>query len=728
MAAARLLVCTRPVSRGAGRRLTEPRMMAPGRRRPWHIRRFRLNSVGSRLRPSCQNWRMTASPGRSLADDLSAELAACRKRGIERLDFTSHNQSPVQRPVLQRLADEYLVATGRRATSRITQLKYVIRDAIAAFETENDADAQIVRALFFGDSQHRVSKSAGELLDIARRRFGFDSEVRFRQARHDAFDNFADFLPRFVAAARKDGEPAVPDTPRNDPVPPQPPNDGAPVPELEQHVASTGYIDNGEHFITLLSQAENITIVGFTNENLAEMLRSALARKRAAMLRPDGCWSSVRVVFLGDELLDLVSDERGYPDPVEARRLRRQLAVFGRRTVRVFLRGLPGRASWAIYDSPTFPPLIGTLFEMPEGRHIVQLLIRRRQRSASDHLFLELGDTRGHYFSAVFDEIVDNSIDDNKVVAAGVVVGERFRVTSTRYRRSVLIDRSARGSGSRVWLAMVLVITWRMRDGRAEPLLQLRTQLNATRELDRFTHLAGHIMQDEPAVPGSQFGLNDEIPMAAARSRVRMETGEVDLGELQPLATGRYIHPDKEHLFFFVYGCQLPEDLQLWDQAEMSPLSVRELLDMRKNQVLGKALSLCRAASLPRQVRAAAFEIVALNLILHDYADLAQKLTDAAAAKMVETGAVAAELADLEVRTRQTWPGFEQEVEVAGLSGLQFREFFRILLPFYERVGVPGAAEHLMLVHDDEAKRKAVGRLAELYRDERILQLIPVEL
>ena len=149
------------------------------------------------------------------------------------------------------------------------------------------------------------------------------------------------------------------------------------------------------------------------------MLRSALARKRAAMLRPDGCWSSVRVVFLGDELLDLVSDERGYPDPVDARRLRRQLAVFGRRTVRVFLRGLPGRASWAIYDSPTFPPLIGTLFEMPEGRRIVQLLIRRRQRSASDHLFLELGDTRGHYFSAVFDEIVDNSIDDNKVVAGG---------------------------------------------------------------------------------------------------------------------------------------------------------------------------------------------------------------------------------------------------------------------------------------------------------------------
>ena len=724
MAPARLPVCVRPALGGAGRRLTGSRLMAPGRPRPRHMRRSGSDSVGSRLRPSCQNWRMTASPGRSPAEDLALELAACRKRGIERLDVASHNQSPVRRPELQRLADEYMAAAGRRAPSRTAQMKYLFRDAITAFEAENDADAQIVRALFFGDSQHRVTKSAGELLDIARRRFGFDSELRFRQARHDAFDNFADFLPRFVAGAKQVGKPVVSDAPPDGPIPPQLPNDSASVPELEQHVASTGYIDNGEHFITLLSQAENITIIGFTNETLAPMLRTALDRKRAAMLRPDGCWSSIRVVFLGDKLLDLVSDERGYPDPVDARRLRRQLAVFGRRTVRVFLRGLPGRASWAICDSPTFPPLMGTLFEMPEGRHIVQLLIRRRQRSASDHLFLELDDTRGHYFSAVFDEIVDNSIDDNKVVPAGVVVGERFRVTSTRYRRSVLLD----GSGSRGWLAMVLVITWRMRDGRAEPLLQLRTQLNATRELDRLTHLAGHIMQDEPAVPGIQFGLRDEIPMAAARSRVQMETGEADLGEFQPLATGRYIHPDKEHLFFFVYGCQLPEDLQLWDQAEMSPPSVQELLDIRKNQVLRKALWLCQVTSLPRQVRGAAFEIAALNLILHDYADLAQKMTDAGGAKTAEVGAIAAELANLEVRTRQTWPGFEQEVEVAGLSGLQFREFFTILLPYYARVGVPGATEHLMLVRDDEAKRKAVERLAELYRDERILQLIPVEL
>jgi hypothetical protein len=670
---------------------------------------------------------MIARPDGTLAESLPLELAAIRKRGIERLDVDTHNQRPVPRHQLQRLADEYLAVTGHRITNRIAQLKYLLRDAITAFEAENDADAQLVRALFFGDSQNRVTKSAGELLDLAMRRSEFDSEVRFRHARHEAFDNFADFLPRFVAAARQADQTAqladdVAETAAAGQLPSH--YETTLAPEVEQHVASTGYIDNGEQFISLLSQAENITIVGFTNESLASMLRTALARKRTAMLRPDGCWASVRVVFVGEDLLDLVSDERGYPDPAEARLQRRRQAVFGRRTVRVFLRGLPGRASWAIYDSPCFPPLIGTLFEMPDGRRIVQLIVRRRQRSSSDHLFLQLDDTRGHYFSGVFDEIVDSSIDDNKVVPAGIVEGERFRALSTRYRRSVLGD----GSGAKGWLAMVLVITWRRRNGRPEPLLQLRSQLNATRELNRLTHLAGHIMQDEPAEPGTEFGLDDEIPMTAARNRVQMETGESETPEIRPLTTGRYLHPDKEHLFFFVYGCELPESLQFWDQAEMFPPSVTELLAIRENQVLRKALALCQAPSLRRQVQAAAFEITALNLILHDYGELAQKLTDAATARTPDFGGIAGELAVAEERTRQSWPGYAEEAELAGLSGLQFREFFTILLPFYARVGVPGAAEHLMLVRDDEAKRIAVERLAELYHDERIMRLIPVEL
>jgi hypothetical protein len=131
-----------------------------------HARRYRLKSVVPRSNPSCQNWRMTARPPGNQPGALSLELAACRKRGIERLDLDTHNQSPVQRPGLQRLADEYQSVTGGRATNRIAQLKYLLRDAIAAFEAENETDAQLVKALFFGDSQNRVTKprSTAEIL------------------------------------------------------------------------------------------------------------------------------------------------------------------------------------------------------------------------------------------------------------------------------------------------------------------------------------------------------------------------------------------------------------------------------------------------------------------------------------------------------------------------------------------------------------------------------------
>ena len=662
--------------------------------------------------------------GGDLVTAISRELTACRKRGIERLDVLSHNQAPVLTPQLQRLAGEYLMATGRRVHGgRIAQLKYLLHDAITAFAAEDEADAKLVEALFFGDSQHRVTKSAGELLDTARRQSGFASEVRFRQARHDAFDNFAEFLPRFVASAgpgtetEATAETAAEGMSYN--------NGSVPAPEVQQQVASIGYIDNAEHFITLLSQAENVTIVGFTNESLASMLRIALARKREAMLRSDECWSSVRVVFLSEDLLDRVNDERGYPDPDEARQLRHRLGVFGRRTVRVFLRGLPGRVQWVMSDSPYLPPLIGTLFEMPDRRRIVQLLIRRRLRNARDHLYLEFDDTRGHYFSATFDEIVQSSVDDNKVAPVGSLSGQRFRVSQTRYRWSVLID----DSGAKGWLAMVLVVTYRVRNGQAEPLLQLRTELNATRELYRLTHLAGHIMQDEPAVAGTEFGLADDLPMDAARRRVQMETGEADAGELAPLTTGTYLHPDKEHLFFFVYSCRLPDGLELWRQAEMSPVSVQELLSIRKNQVLRNALSLCLAPPARRQVRLNAFEIVALNLVLHDYADLAQKLREAAAARgPVNFGAIAAELRGLVEHTRQTWPGFDRDIELKGLSGFQFREFYSVLLPFYANIGVPDAAEHLVLLQEDQIKMTAVTRLSELYHDERVMESIGSEL
>ena len=63
-----------------------------------------------------------------------------------------------------------------------------------------------------------------------------------------------------------------------------------------------------------------------------------------------------------------------------------------------------------------------------------------------------------------------------------------------------------------------------------------------------------------------------------------------------------------------------------------------------------------------------------------------------------------------------------------GLSGLQYREFFSLLLPYYAAVGVPGAADHLRRIDDEEEMQQAVARLGELYHDEGVMESISLEL
>ncbi len=109
-------------------------------------------------------------------------------------------------------------------------------------------------------------------------------------------------------------------------------------------------------------------------------------------------------------------------------------------------------------------------------------------------------------------------------------------------------------------------------------------------------------------------------------------------------------------------------------------------------------------------------------------ADLAQILKEVQTAKAAEFRTIVSELSQLEEQTRQKWSGYETEAELCGLSGLQFREFYAILLPFYKSVGVSGAAEKLALIDDDETKRAAVARLSQLYRNERVMKSIPIEL
>ena len=673
-----------------------------------------------------------------LVEHIANELADCRKRGIERLDVHTHNQVPLAVPELRRLASEYATARGLALPAGTAQIKQLLRDTLEVLLAENQPDAELIRDLFFGDSAHTMVMTAGELLDIARKKSGDANEARFRARRNAAFVNFALFLVNFVADTRRshDDLAVTPAAPLGSGIGVG--EDAAHYPpdtEFERHSALTGYVGDGNRFVRLLAEAVNVTIVGFTNETLSRMLANALARKRAALRQPDAFWESIRIVFISDQLLDSINDERPeYPDPGEARRQRHQAAFNERRSVGAFLHRGP-EARWAIYESPYLPSLIGTLFEMPDGGRVVQLLIRHPRRRSPDHLFLELGDTTSHYFSAAFEDVVRSSVSDDKIIPVGVPRAGKFYCTGTRFRPNVLRD----GSGATGWVPVVLVVTWRNRNGHPEPLLQLRTEVLAARELNSLSHLSAYIVQDDyldqaagEANPGRvtvplEFDLQHPGPSRAARRRLQAEASEELPGQIRPHASYSYLNPDKEHLFFFVYTYEFPRDFQLPRRADMHHVPLPELFAIRENQALRMAALLCQAPAMSPRIRAAAWEIAGLNLLLHDHTELASRLMSLPGWQG-PSDRDTDEIRRLAEQTRQTWFPGGQEVQLTGLAGLQYRNFFTFLLPLYAEFGVQGAAEQLAVMGQDEDHRAAISRLSELYQDEELMTAIPVEL
>ena len=79
-------------------------------------------------------------------------------------------------------------------------------------------------------------------------------------------------------------------------------------------------------------------------------------------------------------------------------------------------------------------------------------------------------------------------------------------------------------------------------------------------------------------------------------------------------------------------------------------------------------------------------------------------------------------------RTAPSWMPGSPEVLLEGLAGWHYREFFSVLLPLYAKVGIDQAPELQAAIEADEAKRAARDRLAEIYRDEDLMAVMPMEL
>jgi hypothetical protein len=645
---------------------------------------------------------------------IAYELGECRQRGLDWLDRNVKPQRPIRAEALQALAAEYVEARGLLAAGRIAQIKVLLADAIEELAGQGHAsDAAMLRELFFGIPGDPTIRSPGELLQSARARTG-ENESRFRERRTRVMRSFAEFLVTFVTAAYRP-VPAV-----------------MAVPHASHSLAPvTGNARGSEHFVDLLARAMNVTIIGITNERLVPYLREALNRKRTDG-PPDAFWNSLRIVFLGEQLLESISDEREeFHDPKEALRQRRLEATWARRSISVFLkRTNPSR--WTLYNWQYLPVLTGSLFEFEDHRKLVHLLIRPPRRPSFDGLYIDIEDNVDE-FSAVFEDIVHHSRTDSMIVPVGAPAGEGFKSNEVRLQARVLKD----GSGASGWLPMVIVITWRYRNNRAEPILQLRTIENSAREENRISHLGGHILQQDLAQPDGRllpeahktFDSMHESLLSAAKRIVRDATGSDPGDGLQSMATGSYLYPDMEHLYFFVFALELTEATHFPRRAEMHSFRLAELVAIRASQVFTAAAQLCRTADVTPRAFAAAAEVVALNLVLHGHGDLAAKVRELTDQTGYQRAMVAAAISELIVdRTAPSWVPGGQEVLLEGFAGWHYREFFSVLLPLYANLGIAQAAELQAEIEADEIRREARDRLAEIYRDEDLMAVMPLEL
>jgi hypothetical protein len=685
-----------------------------------------------------QYWFMSALSGGAgtRAEQVAAELVRCRQRGLDRLDRIDHRQRPVPAPELEALASGYVSRQNITVTGRVAQIKILLSAALDAFSASGSDDARLVRGLLFGEPARLagggrrdapdqvpvlvVQKSPGQLLRDARRSFGEPSETLFRERFKTAFRTFAEFLlqhadPRGAATETADsGRPAE-------------------VAAQQLRVTVTELEDGRpQRFIELLADATEATVVGFDNELLADALGAALELKRARQGDPRAFWRSLDVVFLGPALLDYLDDHAVSPDRRVVVRERRRTMTDASQSVALLLRK-SGATEWTISYTPLLPAFAGSLFVLPGQRHVVQLIVRQpapRTRMA-DRLYLEFDDTPSEYFTKAFRRIVDRSITDNRPVPVGNTFGGTFVCTETVYRAEVL----RRGSGGQGWLPMVVVITTQRRRGQVAPLLQLRTEKNAVRELGLLSHLSRHIYQEEPSpFPAAQpisappsFDINSECARFAAQLRVQTETGDDMLPDIKELGTGRYVNPDTDNLFFFVYSLDLPEETKLPPRSDIYSFTLGELLDIRAYQALRIASALCKIDERPGRFWQTAVELATLNLTLHKRGELASRMVRLADGPAAGLARVAAEIDEALAAAVPTCESAGRELRITGLAGWQYREFYTVLVPQYAKVGVPGAAEELSRISSDQ-ERSIISRVASLYRDEDLLRSVPIEL
>lgn len=486
--------------------------------------------------------------------------------------------------------------------------------------------------------------------------------------------------------------------------------------------------------LQLLADAQAVTAVGISNEDITEILEAAIVEKRRKERDLTAFWDHLHIVFLADELIQYLDDGLSSEFPTRSMALAeraRRVALSRRRLMSQLLRnGVPGR--WTLYTYPYALPFTGILFEMPDGKRVVQLRMIRPSRLEKDHLKIEFIDRVDQFFESAFKEVVRSSTEEHEIVLVGTPAPDfkSFVCRGSRFRRSVLVE----GRNISDWIAAIVVITWRQGRYGPEPLLQVNTPRNSTREMGKASHISGYVNardHDHAANDERQKSGDFSLPISAAINAARREfANDFGIRQLGPspifLETRPFYYSDKENMYFYIFSQEMSATYQFADDAQMFAWTVDELLKVRRHHVLTNArLALTR--DLTQRQRTKAREVVVENLMAHGDRDLADRV-GLAFARAEYTGDLEARIQAALQESKIFKYAFARELEVQGLAGLQYRMFYSTLLPTYASIGIGRAKEFLGELGDNQRRSAAVRAIQSMYSDEAYMAMLPIEI
>ena len=339
-------------------------------------------------------------------------------------------------------------------------------------------------------------------------------------------------------------------------------NDSAPLQKVWIEYRDNPHTRDSKHnaFVRKLVDADDVLIIGITNETLVKFLRTALKE------RDDKFWDRLCVVFAGRKVLNTIDDQYSPNNQTQANSIRYRNWELGLSSVFRFLRSHSDQPSqWKCIEFPGNLPFIGQRFSKKKFGYAVDSIRVAPILPGSDYknsYYMEVFEGQKVYdqlSSALqFMEKLSNQLTEWNVYGTCSNLKSNWTFGGIVNRELTKTLESA--SQEQVYLAVLIMLYTKHVDNRYYAVLQKRDPYNATSDYGKYSNISGLVTEIDVA-----HGL--ELPTE------RWCQGSDGKDMLSSIATDRFRSMVGPHRFFEqAIPCDSDEILKISTAA-----AVREL-------------------------------------------------------------------------------------------------------------------------------------------------------